>query len=188
MYCIILYYTILYYLYYIILCHIILNYSLLYYTILYYTVLYPTILYYTILYYTILHYTILYCTILYCSMLFYTASYYTIYSIILYTIPRSAPATARPRQAAAQPEERGVWGAATPPSRGSRRQRPQGSLTYIGNRSIIGVHLHLAATIPAFAEAAPQVFGILNQILSAAKVSFFPTPHPTAEEYLSKRT
>ena len=65
------------------------------------------------------------------------ALYYTLYSIIryytmlYYSIPRSVPATARPRPAAARPRRcREVWGAATPPSRGSRGQRRLGTLNY----------------------------------------------------------
>ena len=53
------------------------------------------------------------------------------YSIIqYYTIPKSAPATARPGPPGGRPAPRcrEVWGAATPPSGGAGRQRTPGNI------------------------------------------------------------
>ena len=107
---------------------------MLYYTVLYPTMLYCTLLHCIILYFTLLYYTILYPIILYCIMLFHIVLYYIICSFILYDTQvgpgdRSAPPGGRPA-----PRCSGVWGAATPPSGGSKGQSPPGGLNYSANR------------------------------------------------------
>ena len=70
----------------------------------FYAIIYSIVPYYTVLYPTTLYYTILYCIVLYCTMIFQRVLYCTIRNIMLYyTIPKSAPSTARPRPAAAWP-------------------------------------------------------------------------------------